>query len=87
MPRPSFKKGEPLPEVTRAKGVMALGRMALRILQQQLQVMQGKHLDEPDRAFLINATKLLLDARKVRMTDAKDGRTGGVQLPALDPKT
>lgn len=86
-PRP-FKPGAPqLPEVTRAKGVLALGRMALRIVQQQLQSMQGRLLDEEDRKFLIDSTKLLLDARKARHVITKDGPMGSTPLPPLEAKS
>jgi hypothetical protein len=76
---------EPLPPVVRAKGITAVGQMAVKILQQQLEDFKNRRLLPDERAFLIDAVKALAMAGKARVPRGTSPAAQGPTPAGKDP--
>lgn len=71
-PRAS-KEPAALPRVRRAKGVVAVRKQAVKILQQQLDSMADRVLSRDEREFVLEAVKALTAVTKARATPINAG--------------
>lgn len=83
-------KGE-LPELKKWRGIVGVRKMAVGVLQQQLEYMRNRILSEDEREFVIEVVKALVIGEKVTSIVKKEASagnlSGGTQLPALEAKT
>lgn len=80
-----------LPRLRKTRGIAGVRRLAVGILQQQLEAMRDRRLLPMDREFVIEAVKALVSGEKMMKAPGKGGEppglAGGTMLPPLESKT
>lgn len=89
--RPLVPDDQALPRPRKARGIAGVRRLAVGILQQQLESMRDRRLLPMDREFVIEAVKALVSGERMMKAPGKGGEppglVGGTALPALEAKT
>lgn len=76
-----------LPPLKHSRGIVGVRKMAVGVLQQQLEYMRNRVLSTEEREFCIEVVKALVVGEKVTRSTIKDGGNGGVPLPPLESPT
>lgn len=90
---PALRAGDILQRPARTRGLIGVRRLAIGILQQQLEELRDRWLTPAERTFLLEACRVLVSGEKVVKTPPPGGSTrgsGGDQqgfpLPAVETK-
>lgn len=80
-----------LPKLRKTRGIAGVRRLAVGILQQQLESMRDRRLLPMDREFVIEAVKALVSGEKMMKAPGRGGEppglASGTPLPPLEAKT
>ena len=90
---PALRAGDILQRPARTRGLIGVRRLAIGILQQQLEELRDRWLTPMERTFLLEACRVLVSGEKVVKTPppanssrGSGGDGAGVPLPALETK-
>lgn len=88
--RRGIRAGDPIEALRRTRGVIGVRRLAIGVLQQQIEQMRDKWLGPADRTFLLEACRVLIGGEKVvkaptpgAVPRGSGGDSAGSPLPPL----